>query len=81
MPFLDTKHQRAAFIVFALGAARVWALLPYATGIIGIPVLAVLFSPLYNWLVGRGIPAGPAAFAVTLIGATAYYGLRRRRPN
>lgn len=69
MAFLDTKHQRAAFLVIALGAALVWALTPYATGIIGIPVLAVLFAPLYNWLVRRGIPAGPAAFAVTMIGA------------
>lgn len=71
MPFLDTKHQRAAFIVIALGAALVWALVPYLTGIIGIPVLAVLFAPLYNWLVRHGVPSGPAAFLVTLIGAVA----------
>ena len=69
MPFLDTKHQRAAFLVIALGAALVWALIPYATGIIGIPVLAVLFGPLYNWLVRHRVPSGPAALLVTLLGA------------
>jgi len=69
MPFLDTKHQRAAFIVFVLGAALAWTMLPYLTGIIGIPVLAVLFAPLHGWLVRRGAPAGLAAFTVTLLGA------------
>ena len=69
MAFLDTKHQRAAFIVFALGAALVWSLGPYATGIIGIPVLAVLFAPVHGWLVRRGVPSGLAALLVTLLGA------------
>ena len=69
MAFLDTKHQRAALIVFALGAALLWALGPYATGIIGIPVLAVLFAPLHGWLVRRSVPPGVAATAVTLFGA------------
>jgi predicted PurR-regulated permease PerM len=69
MPFLDTKHQRAALIVFALGAALLWAIFPYLTGIIGIPVLAVLFSPVHNWTVRRGLPEAPTALAVTLLGA------------
>jgi predicted PurR-regulated permease PerM len=69
MAFLDTKHQRAAFIVLALGAALVWSLLPYLTGIIGIPVLAVLLAPLHSWLVRRGLPEAPTALAVTLLGA------------
>jgi predicted PurR-regulated permease PerM len=69
MAFLDTKHQRAAFVVFALGAAVLWSLTPYATGIIGIPVLAVLFAPLHGWLVRHGAPSGFAALAVTLLGA------------
>jgi predicted PurR-regulated permease PerM len=66
--FLDTKHQRAAFIVLALGAVLLWSVWDYATGIIGIPVLAVLFAPLYTWLVKRGIPSGAAALSVTLLG-------------
>jgi predicted PurR-regulated permease PerM len=69
MAFLDTKHQRAAFIVFVLGAALLWSLAPYATGIIGIPVLAVLFAPIHNWMVRRGLPEAPTALAVTLFGA------------
>src|SRR5213595_464534 len=69
MAFLDSKHQRAAFIVFALGAALLWSLGPYATGIIGIPVLAVLFAPAHGWLVRRGVPSSVAAFVVTLLGA------------
>src|SRR5436190_15991666 len=69
MAFLDSKHQRAALIVFALGAALLWALGPYATGIIGIPVLAVLFAPVQNWLVRKGAPSSVAAIAVTLFGA------------
>ena len=69
MPFLDTKHQRAAFITFALGAALVWWLLPYATGLIGIPVLSVLFAPLHNWLVRHRVPMAVSALLVTLVGA------------
>ena len=56
-------------MVLALGVAIIWTLGPYATGIIGIPVLAVLFSPLHNWLVRRGLPEAPTALAVTLLGA------------
>ena len=52
-----------------MGAALLWSLGPYATGIIGIPVLAVLFAPVQGWLARRGVPPGLAAFAVTLLGA------------
>src|ERR1044071_10484363 len=69
LAFLDTKHQRAAFIVIALGVAILWSLGRYATWIIGIPVLAVLFAPLHAWLVKRGAPTAIASFAVTLLGA------------
>src|SRR6266446_7538559 len=69
MSFLDSKHQRAALIVFALGAALLSSLGPYATGIIGIPLLAVLFAPVQNWLVRKGVPSSFAAFVVTLLGA------------
>src|SRR5258707_6223998 len=69
MSFLDSMHERAALSVSALGAALLWALGPYATGIVGIPVLAVLFAPVQNWLVRRGVPSSVAAIAVTLLGA------------
>jgi predicted PurR-regulated permease PerM len=69
MAFLDSKHQRAAFLVVALGAVIIWSLTGYGTGIIGIPVLAVLFAPMHAWFVRHGAPAGFAAFVVTLLGA------------
>ena len=54
--------------MFALGAALLWSVWDFATGIIGIPVLAVLFSPVYMWLVKRRIPPGAAALGVTVLG-------------
>lgn len=53
MPFLDTNHQRAALLILLLGAAIVLALTPYATGIIGIPVLYAIFAPVHDWLARR----------------------------
>jgi len=50
MPLLDTNHQRAALLVFLLGVALVIALTPYATGLIGIPVLYAVFAPVHEWL-------------------------------
>jgi predicted PurR-regulated permease PerM len=53
MAFLDTKHQRAAWLVFALGILIVYAAAPYATGLLGAPVLYVIFAPVHDWLVRR----------------------------
>ena len=50
MAFLDDKHQRAAFIILALGLALVVALTPFASGLLAIPVLYVVFDPLHRWL-------------------------------
>src|SRR5207245_2837004 len=50
MAILDTNHDRAALIILILGAALVVALSPFATGLIGIPVLYVVFAPLHDWL-------------------------------
>jgi predicted PurR-regulated permease PerM len=69
LSFLDSKQQRAAFLVIALGVVILWSLGPYATGIIGIPVLAVLFTPLHGWLAKRGLHSGVASLVVTLLGA------------
>ena len=53
MPFLDTKHQQAAFLVAALGLVILVALLPYASGLIGAPVLYIILAPLHEWLVPK----------------------------
>src|SRR2546428_3379811 len=50
MPLIDTNHQRAALLVLLLGIGLVIALAPYATGLIGIPVLYAVFAPVHVWL-------------------------------
>jgi len=67
MPFLDTNHQRAALLILLLGAGLAIALAPYATGLIGIPVLYVIFEPIYERLRARMKP-GLAAAIVVLLG-------------
>ena len=66
MPFLDTNHQRAALVVLLLGFALAWALLPYTTGLIGIPVLYVIFAPAHRWLARRVRPSVAATLVVLL---------------
>lgn len=65
MPFIDTNHQRAAFLILFLGAILIVALFPFTTGLIGIPVLYVTFEPLHTWLAARVRPRIAAATVVT----------------
>ena len=61
MPILDTQRQRAAWLILALGLALLWALWPFTTGLIGAPVLYVVFAPVQRRLVrymGSGIAGG-----------------------
>jgi predicted PurR-regulated permease PerM len=67
MAFLDTKRDRAAFLIFVLGLALVWTLWPFSTGLVGAPVLYVMFAPVYRWLARRTRP-GIAAALVVLLG-------------
>ena len=66
MPLIDTNHGRAAVLVLLLGAALIIALAPYATGIIGIPVLYAVFAPVHDWLGMRMRPRLAAVFVVVL---------------
>src|SRR5437879_8255785 len=66
MPLIDTNHQRAALLVFLLGLALVIALTPYATGLIGIPVLYAVFAPVHEWLSLRARPKVAASLVVVL---------------
>ena len=67
MPFLDTERQRAAWLVFALGLALVYALWPFSTGLIGAPVLYVVLAPVHRWLC-RWLRPSAAAGIVVLLG-------------
>src|SRR5437764_3822083 len=66
MPLIDTNHQRAALFVLLLGVALVIALTPYATGLIGIPVLYAVFTPVHEWLSLRVRPKIAASLVVAL---------------
>src|SRR5436190_3338439 len=66
MPLIDTNHQRAALFVLLLGVALVIALTPYATGLMGVPVLYAVFTPVHEWLSLRVRPKLAATFVVAL---------------
>jgi predicted PurR-regulated permease PerM len=73
MAFLDTKRDRGAFLIFVLGLGLVWALWPFSTGLIGAPVLYVVFAPVHRWLAKR-IPPRLAAALVVLMGVILVVG-------
>src|SRR5436305_9395398 len=66
MHLIDTNHQRAALLVVLLGVALVIALTSYATGLIGIPVLYAVFTPVHEWLSLRVRPKLAASLVVAL---------------
>src|SRR2546421_7127801 len=66
MPLIDSNHQRAALLVLLLGVALVIALTPYATGLLGIPVLYAVFAPVHVWLGMRVRPRLAASLVVAL---------------
>ena len=65
MAFLVSRHQRAQVLIGLLGFGLLIALWPYATGLVGGPVLYVVFNPLYGWL-RRWLPRAAAAAAVVV---------------
>lgn len=65
MSFLDSNQQRAALLLGLLMAALAIALAPYATGLLGIPVLYVIMAPLHRWLHTR---VGPRTSATLVVG-------------
>ena len=66
MAFFDTDKQRAAILLLLLGIGVAIALSPYASGLIGAPVLYVLFAPLHRWF-SRRLPRSTAALLVILV--------------
>ena len=49
MAIFDTKHQRAAWLVAILGLIIVIAMVPYASGILAVPILYVAVAPLCDF--------------------------------
>jgi predicted PurR-regulated permease PerM len=66
MALLD-NHQRAALLVLLLGVAIAIAMVPYATGLLGIPVLYAIFAPAHDWLARRVSPKVAAGLVVALV--------------
>jgi len=52
--------------VVVLGLALLVALTPFATGLVGIPVLYVVFQPVHGWLARRTSPRISAALVVVI---------------
>ena len=74
MAFLDTKRDRAAFLIFMLGLGLAYTLWPFSTGLIGAPVLYIMFAPIYRGFVARGLKPGLAAGFVVLLGIVLILG-------
>jgi len=66
MAFLESKRDRAAFLIFVLGLGLVWTLWPFITGLIGAPVLYIVFAPVHRWLAARIRPRIAAGLVVLL---------------
>jgi predicted PurR-regulated permease PerM len=60
MAFFDSSHQRAAILLALLAIGLTFGLAPYATGLIGVPVLYVILRPFHRQL-KRVMPEKPAA--------------------
>jgi hypothetical protein len=67
MPFLETNHERAALLVLLLGVALVIALFPFVTGLVGIPVMYVVFAPVHPRLRRHLGPHLAASLVVVLV--------------
>lgn len=65
MAFFDTNKERAALLVLLLAIGVFITVAPYATGLLGAPVLYVIFSPFHRWL-SRKLPPSLAGGLVIL---------------
>ncbi|NOT09295.1 MAG: AI-2E family transporter [Gemmatimonadales bacterium] len=70
MAIFESKKERAALIIILLAIGLAIAMAPYITGLLGAPVLYVLFAPLHTWLtprIGPRIGAGVVILVVFLL--------------
>ena len=63
----ETRQRTAAALVIALSVALAIALAPYATGLLGIPVLYVTFQPVHDWFARRASEKLTASIVVLLL--------------
>ncbi|HUL50429.1 MAG TPA: AI-2E family transporter [Gemmatimonadales bacterium] len=70
MALLETRRERAAFLVMLLAGALIFALFPYASGLIGIPVLYAVFAPFHDRL-AKHLHTRLAATIVVLVALVA----------
>jgi predicted PurR-regulated permease PerM len=68
MTYLDRRDERATLLIALLGLGLAVALWPFASGLIGAPVLMVAFHPVHR-LLARRMPVGAAAGLTVLIAA------------
>ncbi len=66
MAFFDSRNQRATFLILLLGFGLLYALMPYASGLIGGLVLMVVFAPLHGWL-SRHLPPRVSAAVLVVV--------------
>jgi predicted PurR-regulated permease PerM len=66
MALFDTKKERAALVLGLLAVGLAVAMGPYVSGLLGAPVLYVLFAPIHRFL-SRKLPRSLAAGLVILI--------------
>ena len=66
MAFFDSSHQRAAILLALLATGLAIALWPYATGLIGAPVLYVILWPLHVRLSERMRPNLAAGLVILI---------------
>jgi predicted PurR-regulated permease PerM len=66
MPFLESDRDRASLLILVLGICIALALLPFASGLLGGPVLFVVLVPLHRLLSRHVRPAFSALILVVL---------------
>ena len=63
---LDSKHRQAAWLIILLGIGLAIAVSPYASGLLGAPILYSITAPVHRWL-ARRMPAWLAATLVIVL--------------
>jgi predicted PurR-regulated permease PerM len=64
---VPTGKFRAAAVLIALGIGILWAMLPFAPGILGAAVFYVLTVRAFRWMVVRRVPRSAAAAGMLLV--------------